>query len=418
MTSIVQTGGTRSGLMDQGQMRASNMGLILRHLRAEGGRSRAQLASETGMSKSTVSSVISDLSERGLVVEGAHARNGSVGRPGQIVMVDGSHVAGVGVEINVDYIALTAMDLAGRVIREVTTPISVQTLSVDAVLDRVAALTKRNLDSLAASGMSVVAVRVAVTGVIDYEDGSVRFAPNLAWRNVPLLAELERRLGPDAPPLQMENDAKLAAVAEYSAYALKGIEDLLYLTGDVGVGAGIIAGGQLVRGWSGFSGEVGHMPLDPEGRPCACGRRGCWETMIGLPALFRLAGSEGDEVADPTLPLEDRLQLIQSRVQAGDAKTKAALGTISTHLATGLGILVDVLNPRVVVLGGYFAYFGDELLPPLAEALEKRRMDQGSSVQLAVSAMGIISASRGGAQSAIECVYADPTLVEVLPEAR
>ncbi|MDN5771958.1 MAG: ROK family protein, partial [Microlunatus sp.] len=249
----------RSGRVDQAQMRAANMGLILRHLRTHGGRSRARLAAETGLSKATMSSLIGDLADRGLVREGALDRDGSVGRPGLTVTLDGRRVCGIGVELNVDYIALTAVDLTGAVIRESTTPIAVRGAPVDEVLDRVAAMATRALASVREAGLSVVALTVAPPGVIDYDAGEVRFAPNLGWRGVSIVAELISRLGPETPPIHLENDAKLAALAEYSGYAPEGILDLLYLTGDVGVGAGIIAGGELIRGWSGFSGEVGHL---------------------------------------------------------------------------------------------------------------------------------------------------------------
>lgn len=400
-----------SGRVDQAQMRAANMGLILRHLRTHGGRSRARLAAETGLSKATMSALIGELTDRGLVREGALDRDGTVGRPGLNVAIDGRRVGGLGVEVNVDYLALTAVDLTGTVIRETTMPVAVAGLGVAAVLDRIGAAANRILDSLREAGLTVVSVTVAAPGVIDYERGSVRFAPNLGWRDVSLVAELSRRLGRDAPPVHLENDAKLAAVAEYAAYASDGVQDLLYLTGDVGVGAGIIAGGRLVRGWSGFSGEVGHLPLDPGGRLCNCGRTGCWETMIGLAALCRLAAPDDDEISDQNRPLEDRLQLIRDRADRGDQRTLDALATITAGLVSGLSILVDVLNPCVVVLGGYFAYLGDYILAPLARALDRRRMDEGSSVRLVVGRLGISSASRGGALAALEAVFDDPTVV-------
>lgn len=402
-----------SGRVDQAQMRAANLALILRHLRTHGGRSRARLAAETGLSKATMSALITELSDRGLVREGAPDRDGSVGRPGLTVSVDGRRVCGLGVEIHVDYLALTAVDLTGTVIRENTIPIAVRSLAVDAVLDRVASAASRMLKSLSEAELTVVSLTLAPPGVIDYERGLLRFAPNLGWRNVPLVAGLAERLGADAPPIHLENDAKLAALAEYSAYAPEGVQDLLFLTGDVGVGAGIIAGGSLIRGWSGFSGEVGHLQLDPEGRPCSCGRTGCWETMVGLDGLFRLVASDGDPGSDPGRPLEDRLEVIQQRAQQGERRTLDALATIAADLALGLSILVDVLNPRVVVLGGYFAYFEDFLIAPVAAALERRRMDEGSGVRLEVSRFGIASVSRGGALVALDAVFDDPTIVPV-----
>lgn len=405
---------SRGGRLDQAQMRAANMGLILRHLRTHGGRSRARLATETGLSKATMSSLIADLTERGLVREGELDRGGSVGRPGLTVTLDGRSVSGVGVEINVDYVAVTAVDLTGAVIRESVNPLDVPHLAVEAVLDRVALLVSRTLESLREAGSSVVSLTVSPPGVIDYETGSVRFAPNLGWRGVPLVDELRTRLGADAPEIHLENDAKLAAVAEYATYAPDGIQDLLYLTGEIGVGAGIIAEGQLVRGWSGFSGEVGHLPLDPEQRPCPCGRTGCWELIVGLGALLRLAAPADDEVHNPNRSIEDRLTTLHARADSGDERTLAALHTITDDLARGLSILIDVLNPRVIVLGGYFAYFGDYLLSPLSAALAARRMDEGSVAELATSRLGLTSTSRGGALVALEDVFDDPTIVEAV----
>lgn len=406
------TSGT--GRIDQAQMRATHLGLILRHLRDHGGRSRARLASETGLSKATMTSLIQELVDRGLVSEGSLDRDGTVGRPGLTISLDGRRVGAIGVEINVDYLAVTAVDLTGAVIRESNAPIAADTLSVEAVIDRIASAVSRVIESLKDAGMTLVALIVAPPGVIDYETGMVRFAPNMGWRDVPLTAELSKRLGPDSPPIHLENDAKLAAVAEFTNYAAKGVQDLLYLTGDVGVGAGIIAGGQLLRGWSGFSGEIGHLPLDPKGRPCSCGRSGCWEKAVGLGAFLDLISDGADQARDVNLPLEDRMLEVRRRAEAGDSRILTALDEICAGLAQGLSLLVDVLNPEQIVIGGYFAYFGDYLLEPLAEALAKRRMDQGSRVELAMSTLGTNAAAHGGALAGLEEVFTDPTIVPLL----
>ncbi|WP_460938316.1 ROK family transcriptional regulator [Phycicoccus ginsengisoli] len=398
---------TAGGRFDQGQMRRANTALILRHLRAHGGRSRARLATETGLSKATMSSLIGDLVDRGLVREGELERAGSVGRPGLTVSLDGRDVVGVGLEVNVDYVAATAVDLRGTVVHEQLLPLDVPRLEPGAALAAVVDVLAPLLTRLGGSGQVVVAVTIAAPGIIDYERGSVRFAPNLGWRDVVVVDALAGALGPAAPPVRIENDAKLAAVAEYHDLRDQQVEDLLFLTGDVGVGAGIVAGGHLVRGWSGFAGEVGHLPLDPEGRPCTCGRTGCWETAVGLAAFLGLAAPDGDPVHDPTLPLEHRLADLQARAAGGDRRVLAALDTVTERLATGLGILVDVLNPRVIVLGGYFAAFGDHILGPLGDALRARQMDRGSVVELRVSSLGFTSAARGGALDAVEQVFAD-----------
>lgn len=406
----------REGPLDQAQMRAANMGLILRHLRVHGGRSRARLASETGLSRATMSSVIGELVDRGLVREGEVKRQGTVGRPGLDVSLDGSHVGAIGVEISVDYLALTTMNLAGDVVAETLLPVAADELTPDAVLDLVGEQLASALERMRSLGLLPVSITVSPPGVIDYQTGSVRFAPNLGWRDVALVDQLRARLGDDCPPIHLENDAKLAALAEYVGYAPEGVEDLLFLTGDIGVGAGIISGGELVRGWKGFSGEVGHLPLDPEGRPCKCGRTGCWEQIVGLGALLRLCAPDGGELVDANRPLEERLTTIAQRAGAGDPTTLAALAEITRNLANGLSVLNDVLNPRVIVLGGWFTFFGGFILGPLAEELERRRMVNGGQVRLELTRLGMNSAAHGGALMALDDVFADPTLVPVRSE--
>lgn len=365
------------------------------------------------MSKTTMTSLIADLGLRGLVSHGEIDRDGSVGRPGTTVSLDGEDVCGVGLEINVDYIALVAIDLRGTLVREDVVAFDVAHRGVEHVLDRVAQLVEQALTDLETAQRTVVALSIAAPGVVELDTGVVRFAPNLGWRGVPLAAALTKRLGSRTPQLLFENDAKLAALAEYDQFKSRDVEDLLYLTGDVGVGAGIVASGQLLRGWSGFAGEVGHLPLDPAHRPCNCGRTGCWETMVGLAAFLRRAATDDDSVNDADRPLAERMATLRSRADAGDERTVSALRAIASDLVTGLSVLIDVLNPRAVVLGGYFAFFGEYLIGPVTAGLEARRMDAGSAALVTISRLGLLSAARGGAHLALEQVFDDPTVIPV-----
>jgi len=411
----VQPGATRqrvaAGRSDQASMRRSNMGLILRHLRDHAGQSRARVAAETGLSKATTSSLIGDLVERGLVTEGELHRAGSVGRPGLALHLDGRHLCGVGLEINVDYLSITALDLTGTVLVEATRPIDAAARSVDEVLAEVADFLRSTMKSVRRRGVRTVAVAVAAPGSIDIDTGVVQFAPNVGWRDVALVKGLARRLGRTAPPIFLENDAKLGAVAEYAELSHSGVRDLLYVTGDVGVGGGIITDGRLLRGFSGFAGEIGHLPLDPQPRPCACGRTGCWETMVGLAAFLRLVADPGDPVRDTARALEDRLAEIRSRADHGDERTLAAIGTIAEGLGVGVSFLVDILNPRLVILGGYFAYLADRLVGPVSAYLAGRSMSSEAECAVKGSTLGLTSAARGGAHLALETVFRDPVNV-------
>lgn len=404
-------GDLRDGRIGQAQMRSANLGLLLRHLREHGGRTRAQLAAETGLSKGTTSTLVGDLVERGLVREDGPTRDGTVGRPGLVVHLDGRGVVGMGLEITEDHITLVATDLAGTALRESVTPLDVRHQPIETVLDRVAGTLDRSIESLRAQGMHVVGLTVSPPGVIDYDSGTVRFAPNLGWRDLPLAAHLVARLPATQPPLHLENDAKAAAVAEFAGRSRDGIRDLVFLTGNTGVGAGIIAGGQLSRGWAGFSGEVGHLPLDPSCRTCNCGRTACWELCVGVNELFRLVVGADDSGGDTGPSIDARLSTIHARAARGDQHTLAALAEIADNLAIGMSVIVDVLNPRLIVLGGYFARFSEFLLDPVLRTLRTREMAAGSRVELAASQLGLMATARGGALLALESVFADPGLV-------
>ncbi|WP_158288231.1 ROK family protein [Streptomyces sp. ICBB 8177] len=317
---------------------------------------------------------------------------------------------GIGVEINVDYLSLIALNLCGEVIVERRVPLDVPGTEAGSVLDATAAVIRDALDTLRGRGARTVGVTLAAPGVINLETGVVGYAPNIGWRQVAALDGLRDRLGPAAPPLSVENDAKLGAVAEYLVACAADIHDLIYVTGETGVGGGIISGGQLLRGAAGFAGEIGHMPLDPTGFPCACGRRGCWETMVGLSALLRFAADTGDAVRDPAVDLEQRLADLRDRAGSGDTRTLAALDRVADSLGLGLALLADVLNPRAIVLGGHFAYFGDYLLDRVRSVLDERVMapDVGGC-EVMLSTLGFTAAARGGAYHALEPVYQDPS---------
>lgn len=434
LSSTASAGGHYGAVNPMGHaaMRTSNMGLVLRHLYDSGPRSRATLAAEVGLSKATISTLVGELSARGLVTEGEADRQGRVGRPGIEVAVDGSAVCGIGVEITVEYIAVAIVDLAGQVRAShsvpMPTPEPENAVQIPATpptaesragfvpsdpahaLDHVAAQVTRALDIAADEGLWPAGILVAPPGIIDYASGVVRFAPNLGWRNVPLLHELRTRLGVGAPPIGLENDAKLSAVAAYAEMGRDEVQDLVYLTGDVGVGAGIISGGRLVRGWSGFSGEVGHVTVVDGGEQCPCGRRGCWELYVGLGALLA-ALPEDAPANDPHLPMPERLANVREFLEAENPGVLAAFESIGAQLARGAGLLVDVLNPRAMVLGGYLGYFADVFQEPLAAALEARLIDEGSAVEVMQGLRGLEAAAVGGALVVLDSVLADPTLV-------
>lgn len=394
---------------DRGSVRRTNLGVVLRLLRDAGPRSRAGIAADTGLPKPTVTGLVAELVALGLVREGPVLREGAVGRPGTLVHLDGSDLCGIGVEISTSYVHVLAVALDGARAFEHRSALAVAEAGPEPVLDTTARAVRDCLAALDRAGGRPVGLTLGVPGVIGRASGTVDYAPALGWRGVPVREGLLARLAGTPLPLTVENDAKLAALAEHALAHGEEAADMVCITGERGIGAGIISGGRLLRGATGFAGEVGHMPLDPERRPCVCGRRGCWEVMVGLAAILDLAADADDPVHDPAAPLEDRLAELRRRAREGDARTQEALARVAEDLGLGLGLLADVLNPRVIVLGGYFTHIGDLILDEVRRTVRARVMAPDSGgCDVRLSTLGFAAAARGGAHLALDAVYQDP----------
>ncbi len=406
---------------DHGDVRRANLALVLRELRT-GPRTRTRLAVDTTLTKATVSSIVTELAGRGLARSHEPTRAGGVGRPGQRVEVVGERVVGIGLELNVDYLTAVALDLAGQVRSTVRTAFDVPA-RLDDTIDEVVRLVGQVMRNAVTPGVVLAGVGVAAPGLIDLTTGVVRVAPNLSWRDVPLLSLLRDRLSdglavqPGWPDLRLavDNEANLATLAEYAAATGTGSRDLVCITGGVGVGGGIVVDGRVVRGHAGFAGEVGHLAIAADGDVCGCGRRGCWETVCGLGTLLRLAADPDDAVHDHNSDLDVRLGLLLDRARAGDRRTLRALDQIGRALGHGASMLVNLVNPSVLVLGGYFVRLGEFLVPAVESELASRVVapDLGGC-RVELSRLGLAAAATGAAYSALQPVLDDPTLVPVV----
>ncbi|HEX6336015.1 MAG TPA: ROK family transcriptional regulator [Jiangellaceae bacterium] len=403
-----------SNVADQVSLRRYNLGTVLRHLRDSGPRSRARIATETGLNKATVSSLVAELEERGLVREGDIER-GQVGRPGQAVEIDG-RVCGLGVELGIDHIATHVLDLRGETLASRRIAVGVHELGPEPTLGRLATLIEEITVEVAAAGRGIVGVAVGVPGLVETAHGTLRVATNLGWRDINVINELMSLLQGPAYSILLDNDANLAAIAEHAMGAGTGARTMVYVTGEVGVGGGVIVNGQVMRGAEGYAGEVGHMVVAPDGLLCGCGRRGCWETVAGLPAMLRQVADPEDPISDPTLDLEQRLAEIARRAELGDARTLRGLDAVGAGVGLGVSILANVFNPQVIVLGGFFAVLSEYLVPGIENELASRMVARSlSGCRVEHSAYPFGAAARGGAHVVLEAVLADPT--SVLPTA-
>ncbi|WP_336922924.1 ROK family transcriptional regulator [Aquipuribacter sp. SD81] len=405
---------------DQLTVRRSNLSLVLTHLRDAGPRSRARVAADTGLNKATVSSLVAELIERGLVREGDVQRIGSVGRPGLMVELAASTVVGVGLEVNADFVDVTALDLTHGVVLSERTAADMRALGEQGGIGLLTDCLRSALDALVAAGCTVVGITVAVPALVDSRLGRIAIAPNLGWSDCPigpLLTEATRghpAFGAAAEvPVMVDNDANLGAIAEHAVGVGRDVDDLVYLAGEVGVGCGVVVDGELVRGATGFTGEIGHAPLNPRLDRCGCGRVGCWETQVGLGVLLTgCAHGPDDVLLDPETDIDGRLAVVRQRAAAEDERTCATLERVGIALGLGASVLVNIVNPRVLVLGGYFALLAPLLRGYVVDTLLERVVaPDGGGVDVRASTFGFAAASRGGAVVALQEVFADPTRV-------
>ena len=274
---------------DQQLVKRINRSVLLRLLRSQGGMSRAQLALASGLTKTTVRQLARALIDEAWLSETDSNAAQGPGRPSTPLHIDDQRRALIGVEIAVQVLRVVGVSLTGRVLSVLEEPLL--STAPEAVCQQTADLVRRTLQQLAGLQVQITGLGLGLPGAFDEASGLLRFAPNMGWRNlaiVPLITQALAQAGVPALPIHVRNEADTAALSEYEFVDLNAQDSLLFVTCDVGVGAGIVLNDRLFSGAQGAAGEVGHSVLQIDGALCSCGRHGCAETFFGAQALARL----------------------------------------------------------------------------------------------------------------------------------
>lgn len=410
-----------AGIVRPDEIRRKNLSTMVHELRTSE-RSRAQLAADTGVTKSTASVLVRELEDRGLIELDEPSKDGHIGRPGMRVRLVPKRIVGMGVEVNVAYVSVGFVDLKGEYFGVRRRPLDTTYTPVPDVVRALADLITEAVDEFRRKypyGL-ISGITVGVPGMVDPETGTVVRSPNIGWHNVRLLEMIRKVLPSERFVFALDNDANLGAVAEYRHGNFPAdVKELLYVTGEAGIGGGIITDGRVLHGARGHAGEFGHMRIDPQATEvCECGRRGCWETQCSVAALMHAAADPGDVVHDPTRDLEERLEVINERIAQGDARTQQALAGVVSSLARGCGVLTNVLDPQVLVLGGYFAILADNVRRPFEEEIKENVFSAAADdlPPIVMSKLGFAAAAVGGGHLALDPVLFDPHLVPTVSE--
>jgi predicted NBD/HSP70 family sugar kinase len=387
----------------QEEIRRHNLGSLLRYVHVRGPTSRAELAATLGLNRSTIGALTADLASAGLIREEVPRDHGRAGRPSLVVRPLAKRVYAYAFNVEVDRITAARIGLGGVVLerREVQRPRGERPAAK--VVAPMAEFVRETEAWVGAEGVCVGA-GAAVHALFRSEGGQLRLGADPDWLDKPLGHALHEAMADTrgtVAPLSVRNGADLAALAEHTRGVAVGCDNVVYLHGDAGIGGGIIAGARAVTGHGGHGGEVGHMVVNAQGRPCGCGSRGCWETEIGEYALVRAAGRDGTGAA--------AVAAVVDAASRGDAMAQAALRHVGDWLGFGVANLVNIFNPEMVIFGGTLR---DIYLASAAQVRGKlTRMALKSSrehVRLPTPTLGEDATLLGAAELAFERLLNDP----------
>jgi predicted NBD/HSP70 family sugar kinase len=357
-------------------LRHRNRERVLGVLRERGRISQADIARITGLSRTTVHTLVSELKDSGVLHEvEAGVPDSRGGRPAVLLMLRDSSLAVVGIDFGHSHVGVAVADIGHNVLAERRCDLDVSH-HAEKALDTATRMVGEVLAEAQVERKSVIGAGIGIPGPVDRVQGTVGSATILpGWIGLRIGSEMQDRL---AMPVEIENDANLGALAELTWGAGRECSNFAYVKVATGIGAGLVIGGKLLRGASGTAGEIGHTTLDEAGALCYCGNRGCLETVASGPAIIELVGLINGEV--PTLS-----RIVELAV-AGELRCHRAIADAGHEIGVAIAGLCNLINPERVVVGGLLSRTGEVLLHPMRESIRRH------AVQAAAETLEVVPA--------------------------
>jgi len=406
-------------------MKKLNKSIILDTIIEASPVSRAAISEKTGLNKATVSNLVTELIASELVYETGPGASSGGRKPVMLLFNDKAGYA-VGIDLGVNYILTVVTDLKGSIVKERRIPLREQDLNVDYALEQLADAIRWALTSIPESPYGIVGVGIGVPGLVNSE-GIILSAPNLKWHNLDIRSSIESMF---QLPVTVDNEANTGALGEKAYGAYGSAKDMIYVSAGIGIGVGIIVNNVIYRGFSGFSGEMGHMTIHMDGLLCSCGNRGCWELYASEHALLSQAAAYLRESGTGTvnLPLAeaqhepvdaegpDRIADGQSELtldslihmaNQGDSRIVELFQRVGTYLGIGIANVINTFNPELVVIGNRLALIKPWIESSMLNCVEQRSLPyHHKRVHIEFSNLGMKSAAVGAASLAIQAFFA------------
>lgn len=378
---------------DAAYIKKINRSLIISKIVEEGLISRAELSKKTKLTRATISVQVADLIEEELIVE-SHQEHNHVGRKPIMLSVNRTAGYALGIDLDTKYITFTLSDLVGHPLH--TDVIDLHHPDYDVVVDLIITQIKKYEEKCQTSQFGIVGVVIGIHGIVS-KDEIINFVPHHKWENKNLKEDLEKTLN---LTIHIENNANLCSIAE-KVFKHHQSENLISISMYSGIGLGVLINGELLKGYNGYAGEMGHMIIIPEGKQCNCGNLGCWE-------LYASEGSFFEQLAD-LYPDKDITYIdVQNLIKSKDSLTCDLIDQFIHYVSVGLNNIINLLNPETLVLNS-------ELLKLYPDAIVKIKSQLTSSIshynELLISDFGKQATIMGA------CALAIKNFLEV-PEIR
>jgi predicted NBD/HSP70 family sugar kinase len=385
------------------ELRRHNLSTVLDRIHLERSVSRAELTARTGLNRSTIRDLLVELIDLGLVVEDSVTSKASPGRPSSVARARPSGAVALAIELEVDYTAAATVGLGGHIFSRVRADNPHHESAPETIVSMLADLTGPLLATLPPDS-ALIGVGAAAAGLVRRADGFLVVSPNRGWHDAPLAEMIGEALG--VSNAVVANEADASVLAESRRGAARDHRNVIFVTGEVGLGLGVVVDGTPMLGTAGYAGEAGHTVINPGGRACRCGSTGCWETEVGEEAFARHAGVRWEgrrhELIDELL----------RRAHAGDPVVFDAFREVGRWLGLGVGNLVNIFNPDLIVFGGFYYPLFPFLQQPIADAAASVALAAPwASCEIAPSALGLDARLIGAAELVFTGLIADPAQV-------
>lgn len=368
-----------------------NRSVVLNLIKDKGPLSRADISRITKLTRSTISSIVSYLIKKNLVKETGLSSSG-VGRKGILLKLNPKAYYVVGVDLGTLNTIAVVVDLEGKIMERVEHPTNSER-SKDKVIERLKAVIHEVITASNINIQKIAGIGLAVPGLVDSKKGIMLITPNFGWRNTPIGEILEKEFH---TPIFIDNNNNVMALGEAEFGIAQGVRNFVCINVGMGIGSGIVINGELYRGETESTGEIGHTTVDYNGPKCSCGNYGCLEVMAAAPAIAKRAVKavkEGkktliSELVNSNLD-EISAAIVAEAANKGDKLAQEIIEKTGEYLGTGIANIINLFNPQMVIIGGGVAQAGDLIFNPLKKTMEKRAFPVPAKVaKIVASSLG------------------------------